>query len=213
MCATGTEVKKKSAEPLRATEKLPRATSRKTNYQLSAFRHWPGPRQYGTPPTIVATNVSGLATHRAGTCSCTKPHIPLQVRGCVCTSTGNRSVWLSSLASKYPPEFCRKFAQSVGWRTNERSRPCMAMESGRAGGDHPASRASLMSASMPGHSIGWEFAVDVRLHRNAPAWARVADGKRARGHDLVTSELNVLLFGKHKKAATHIPSSDTQMVI
>ena len=43
-----------------------------------------------------------------------KPHIALQGR--VCTLTGNRIVWLSSMASQYPPDFCRKFAQAVDAR-------------------------------------------------------------------------------------------------
>ena len=71
--------------------------------------------RYGTPngrPTIVASFVSNLAAHLVGACSCTKPQIPLQ-GVFVCSSTGNRCVWLSSLASQYPPEFCRKFAREV----------------------------------------------------------------------------------------------------
>ena len=57
----------------------------------------------------------------------TTPHIPQQGCVSVCTSTGNRSVWLSSSASQYPPELSRKIAQQVG--------------------------TSPMSASMPGHSL------------------------------------------------------------
>ena len=72
----------------------------------------------------------------------------------------------------------------------------MAMDSSRAARDTPASRASLTSASMPGKSLHW---VGIHCRRSerpntsgAPACAGVADGKRARDHDLVTPELNVL---------------------
>ena len=41
-------------------------------------------------------------------CTCTKPHIPLQGRVSVSTSTGNHSEWLSNLASQCSLEFCRR---------------------------------------------------------------------------------------------------------
>ena len=58
-------------------------------------------------------NVSGLDLHLAGTCCCTKPHIPLQRRVSVCVHRGRLQCWLSSLASQYPPELCRTFAQAI----------------------------------------------------------------------------------------------------
>ena len=142
------------------------------------------------PPSLLS--VSGLATHLAGACS-------LEGRVCVCTSTGNRSEWLSSLASQYAPEFRRKFAPAVG-----ASAPCGAQANTRHGdGQQPCWR---RPASKPGQScvrieaqtpspLGGNLLSTPGASEylgNAPAWALSADGKRARHHDLVTSELNVL---------------------
>ena len=123
-----------------------------------------GHRIAGLPSLLPV--VSDLATHPAGAGSCTEPHIPLQGRVCVCTSTDNRSVWLASLASQYPPGCCRKFARAVEASAphgaSERSRPCVAMDSSRAWGDRPASRTSALFASMLAHPLHW---VGIRCRR------------------------------------------------
>ena len=48
---------------------------------------------------------------------------PLQGPVCVCTSTGNRGVWLSSLASQYLSQFRRKFAQAISASTPHGAQP------------------------------------------------------------------------------------------
>ena len=133
--------------------------------------------RYGTPyrrSTVVAANVPGPTTHLAGTCCCTKPYIPLQ-GGRVCTSAGNRSVWLSSLASQYPPKFCRKFAQAASV-----SAPHDAQASAR----DPAQRwtAAVLAATLSpldGNSLSTPGAYEYLVTASMQGWAAGSKSARA----------------------------------
>ena len=101
-----------------------------------------------------------------------------------------------AVPSRLLPKVCiggRRF--SISWRTSECSRPCMAMDSSRAGGDHSASQTSPVrldarTLSPPGgNSLSPPGASEYL--ENASMQGRVADGKSARGHDLGTSHLNI----------------------
>ena len=116
----------------------------------------------------------------------------------MCTLTGNRSVWLSSLASQYPPEFCREFAQVVS---------ASAPRGARANAQDPAQRWTAVLARTTQQvgpaprpprcpdtlSIRWEFAIDawgVRMPRDRRARLRV--DRSGSDCDLVTSQLNMI---------------------
>ena len=160
---------------------------------LPVWRH----RIAGLPSLLQVSRV----THLAGACTCTKQHIPLQGRVCVFTSTGNRSVCFSSLASQYLPDFCRKFTQTVG---------AAAPHGAQANARDPAWRWTAAVLAATTQQVGPAY---VRLDaptlsplggnllstpglseylENASLQGQVADGKSARGHDLDTSQLNVL---------------------
>ena len=103
--------------------------------------------------------------------------------------------------TQYPPEFCRRFVQAAGasaphgaqatardpaWRWTA----VVLAATTQQVGPHLCPPRCPDTLSIDGNSLSTRGASeDIG---NAPAWTQVANGKRARDHDLFTSELNVL---------------------
>lgn len=138
---------------------------------------------------LFASNLPNLRSYIGLLCTCTQPHLRLQGTATLEENGRRKSVWLTSLAGRYPPALCRAYAACA-----RASAPTSAISSDSDDGRLVARLLERLAAAAGGHAeplpaprcprrfeCGWEYAIKSWGTSVPACHARFAPGARRRG--------------------------------